>query len=64
MSVLFIAIPVAIGLVSTALLSFAWAVRQGQFDDLDTPPMRVVLSEEDEDHGSTSAETTACGFED
>jgi cbb3-type cytochrome oxidase maturation protein len=42
MSVLYIALPVAIALATAALLSFIWSVRQGQLDDLETPAMRVA----------------------
>ncbi|MBK8914976.1 MAG: cbb3-type cytochrome oxidase assembly protein CcoS [Phycisphaerales bacterium] len=42
MSVIFIALPVAIGLALSALLVFIWATRAGQFDDLDTPPLRML----------------------
>lgn len=47
MSVIFIALPVAIALAAAALLAFAWAVRQGQFDDVDTPALRVILDEDE-----------------
>ena len=45
MSVLFVALPVAIMLAIVAVIAFAWAVREGQFDDLDTPSLRVVNDE-------------------
>lgn len=41
MSVIFIALPAAILLAGAALVAFVWAVRGGQFDDLDTPPIRA-----------------------
>lgn len=46
MSVIYIALPVAIGLATAALLAFAWTVRQGQLDDLDTPPVRMLHDDE------------------
>jgi cbb3-type cytochrome oxidase maturation protein len=42
MSVLFIALPVALVLGAVAVYAFIRAVRQGQFDDLETPPLRVL----------------------
>jgi cbb3-type cytochrome oxidase maturation protein len=42
MSVIFIVLPLAIGLAGVALAAFSWAVRGGQFDDLDTPACRVL----------------------
>lgn len=47
MSILFALIPLAIGLLLVAIGAFFWAVRSGQFDDLDTPPVRILLDDED-----------------
>lgn len=48
MSILFALIPLAIALLVLAVWAFFWAVRSGQFDDLDTPPVRILLDDEDE----------------
>ena len=48
MGVLYALIPLAALIVAVALLAFRWAVRSGQFDDLDTPPLRVVFDERTE----------------
>ena len=45
MSVLFIALPVALLLGGSAVLAFVLSVRGGQFDDLDTPPQRMLFDE-------------------
>lgn len=42
MSVIYIALPVAILLATAAVLAFAWMVRDGQMDDLDTPALRML----------------------
>jgi cbb3-type cytochrome oxidase maturation protein len=42
MSVLFIAVPAALAFALSAVLAFLWASRTGQFDDLDTPPLRIL----------------------
>lgn len=47
MSVIFIVLPLAVILAALALIGFAWAVRGGQFDDLDTPPMRMIVDDID-----------------
>lgn len=47
MSILFALIPLAILLLAFAVWAFFWAVRSGQFDDLDTPAVRILLDEED-----------------
>lgn len=42
MSVLFIALPVALVIAGAAVGAFVWSARQGQFDDLDTPAIRIL----------------------
>jgi cbb3-type cytochrome oxidase maturation protein len=46
MSVLYIVLPLAIVLAGGAVAGFIWAVRGGQFDDIDTPPLRAVHDED------------------
>lgn len=46
MSMLFVLIPLAIVLFAGAVWAFFWAVRSGQFDDLDTPAVRILLDDE------------------
>lgn len=45
MSVLFVLLPVALLFSGVALLAFIWAARAGQFDDLETPGLRVLHEE-------------------
>ena len=40
-------IPVALGMGGLGLAAFFWAMRSGQFDDLDGAAQRVLLDEED-----------------
>ncbi len=49
MSVIYVLLPVATLLAAAAVAGFIWAVRGGQLDDLDTPPIRVVYDEDDQD---------------
>jgi cbb3-type cytochrome oxidase maturation protein len=42
MTVLFIVLPLALIFAGGALFAFIWAVRGGQFDDLATPPVRIL----------------------
>jgi cbb3-type cytochrome oxidase maturation protein len=42
MSVVYIVLPLALIFVVVALLVFVRAVRAGQFDDMETPGMRVL----------------------
>ena len=50
MSVMFILLPVALLFSAAALGVFLWASASGQFDDLDTPSLRI-LHEDDEPPG-------------
>ena len=45
MSILVYLIPVALLLGGTALVAFLWALRSGQYDDLDGAAHRVLLDE-------------------
>lgn len=49
MNGLLILIPIALGLGALGLLAFTWALRSGQFDDLDGAPGRVLFDDEAED---------------
>lgn len=46
MAVLYFLIPLAGALVVAALVAFRAAARDGQFDDLDTPPLRVLFDDD------------------
>lgn len=43
MNVLYLLIPVSLILLVVAVAVFFWAVRNGQFDDLDTPAYRILM---------------------
>ncbi|RMG19225.1 MAG: cbb3-type cytochrome oxidase assembly protein CcoS [Planctomycetota bacterium] len=45
MSVLAFVLPVALALAGLALWACVRAIRSGQFDDLDTPPLRALLDD-------------------
>ena len=45
MSVLYFLIPLAIVLVGGGIAAFRWAARDGQFDDLKTPAIRILLDD-------------------
>ena len=50
MSVIFIVVPLATLIVLVAVIAFVVSARRGQFDDLDTPAVRML-------HDDTPAET-------
>lgn len=45
MTVLFIALPIALLISLIAVIAFIWQVREGQLDDLDTPPRRILFDD-------------------
>ena len=55
MSVVYIALPVALLLALAGVVAFIWAVRSGQMDDLETPSLRI-LGDDDETAPPTDPE--------
>jgi cbb3-type cytochrome oxidase maturation protein len=47
-SVVYILLPVAALLAAIGVGAFIWAVRRGQFDDLETPAVRILHDDGDE----------------
>jgi cbb3-type cytochrome oxidase maturation protein len=45
MSIIFLILPVTLLLSAGAVAAFAWATRSGQFDDLETPAVRLLHDE-------------------
>jgi cbb3-type cytochrome oxidase maturation protein len=46
MAMMFVLLPVALAFAAGALAVFLWAARTGQFDDLDTPPLRILVEDD------------------
>ena len=47
MSILYLLIPLGLVLLGVAIWAFMWAVRSGQFDDLEGPAHRILMDEDD-----------------
>ncbi|MFQ5633950.1 MAG: cbb3-type cytochrome oxidase assembly protein CcoS [Gammaproteobacteria bacterium] len=45
-TIIFYLIPLGVVLVVLAVGAFFWAVRAGQFDDLETPAWRILLDDD------------------
>ena len=45
LEVLYLLIPASIVLALAALALFLWAIRSGQFDDLETPAIRILYDD-------------------
>lgn len=58
MNVLYFLVPLALLLAGVGVAAFIWSVRSGQFDDVQTPGMRVLLEHELEE-GQSSHRMTA-----
>ncbi len=50
MSSLLMLIPAALALGLVGLVAFLWALRNGQFDDLDGAAQRILFDDEDGTH--------------
>lgn len=46
MTIIFLVLPLALLVVGAALWAYVWAARSGQFDDLETPALRVALDDD------------------
>jgi cbb3-type cytochrome oxidase maturation protein len=49
MGVLYILIPAALVVLAASLWAFRWALRNGQFDDLDTPALRILVDDQEKE---------------
>jgi cbb3-type cytochrome oxidase maturation protein len=47
MNVLFLLIPLSLILLVVGIVAFVWAVRNDQFEDLDTPSLDILRDSED-----------------
>ncbi len=48
MSVIYIALPIALLLATAAVWAFYRSINEGQFDDLETPAHRILFDDEDD----------------
>ena len=53
MNIIFVLIPVGLVLLLIAIGAFFWAVRTGQFDDLDTPAVRILSDDDNQPPGGS-----------
>jgi len=60
MSILFVMIPLALLLLAVAIWAFFWAVRSGQFDDLEIQGSLVLFDDEPPTRERHEAVTRTC----
>ncbi|HYB66222.1 MAG TPA: cbb3-type cytochrome oxidase assembly protein CcoS [Steroidobacteraceae bacterium] len=46
MSVVYLLIPLGLLLLALSVWAYFWAVRSGQFDDLDSPGVQILLDDD------------------
>jgi cbb3-type cytochrome oxidase maturation protein len=56
MIILLMLIPLSLMLLGVAIGAFVWAVRKGQFDDLDTPALDILRDDAREDRAGAKRE--------
>ena len=49
MTILYLLIPLSLILLGLAVWAFFWAVKNGQFDDLEGPAHRILFDEDEND---------------
>ena len=53
---MYVLLPAALLFAVAAVLVFAWAARSGQFDDLDTPAVRILGDDDEAPSAGSEAE--------
>ncbi|UJF23987.1 cbb3-type cytochrome oxidase assembly protein CcoS [Suttonella sp. R2A3] len=56
MNILFLLIPLSLVLVIFAVFAFRWALKNDQFDDLDSPSMIPLLDDTEEERAQKKAQ--------
>ncbi len=47
MNILYLLIPISLILIFVIILIFLWAIRSGQFDDLEGPAHKILMDDDD-----------------
>lgn len=48
MDILYAVVPFSMFLLALAIAGFFWAIKAGQFDDMDSPAHRILFDDDDE----------------
>ncbi len=57
MEILGILIPAALGLGLLGLVAFFWALRSGQFEDMDGAALRILIDDDEEEEAGENDDT-------
>ena len=60
---IFVLLPLALLIAAIAVGFFIWAARTGQFDDLDTPAVRILFDDEEPACASSTMASSGAGME-
>jgi len=63
MNILYLLIPLGLLLVGIGIAFFFWAVRSGQYDDLESPAMNVVMDDDTKPAAENRREKRESGAE-
>ena len=58
MDILYVLIPMSMVLVALIVAAFLWAIRSGQFDDLEGPAHRILLDDDERPASPRPAEAS------
>lgn len=59
MNILYMLIPLGLLLLGIAVWAFMWAVRSGQFDDLEGPAHRILMDDDEPQRNVTTKPDTS-----
>ncbi len=64
MSILYLLLPIALVFLTLAVIIFFWAIKNGQYDDMQSQAMKVVIEDhlEQKDKTVSSENLTVNGF--
>ena len=54
MNILFLLIPISLIIMGVAVWVFLWAIRSGQFEDLEGPAHRILMDDDEPQHTAKS----------
>jgi len=60
MDILYLLIPMSLVLVAVIAFIFLWAVKSGQFEDMEGPAHRILMDDDQPPPTEKSAEKTQC----
>ena len=60
MDILYVLIPMSVVLVIIIVAAFLWAIRSGQFDDLEGPAHRILLDDDERPESPATSAESSC----